>query len=274
MQHRRMFAVVLFVVITVAGRFALADEAAQQAAEQQKPDQAQEQKDWAMNATIIEACSCPMFCQCYFDSKPAAAGGHAAHADHANHNGASAAATHYCKFNNGYKVNSGHYGDTKLDDAHFWVSGDLGDDFSDGEMNWAVLTFDPAVTPQQREGIKAILGHVYPVKWKSFTVADDKPIEWKASKDRAEARLDGGKAAEVVLKRNQGMTDDPIVIKNLKYWGVPRHDGFVLMQNEVEAMRQAPEGQEPFEYKGTNGFMITFDIKSSDVANQPAGGGQ
>ena len=28
--------------------------------------------DWKMNATIIEACSCPMFCQCYFATKPAA----------------------------------------------------------------------------------------------------------------------------------------------------------------------------------------------------------
>jgi hypothetical protein len=24
--------------------------------------------EWAMNASIIEACSCPMFCQCYFNS--------------------------------------------------------------------------------------------------------------------------------------------------------------------------------------------------------------
>ena len=30
---------------------------------------------WAMNATVIEACSCPMFCQCYFNAEPA---GHAA----------------------------------------------------------------------------------------------------------------------------------------------------------------------------------------------------
>lgn len=35
--------------------------------------------DWAMNATIIEACSCPMFCQCYFNAKPASHGEHAGH---------------------------------------------------------------------------------------------------------------------------------------------------------------------------------------------------
>lgn len=52
---------------------------------------------------------------------------------------------------------------------------------------------------------------------------------WKFMKDRAEARLDSGKTAEVVLRRNPGMTDDPVVIKNLRYWGAPRNDGFVLM---------------------------------------------
>jgi hypothetical protein len=213
--------------------------------------------EWAMNATIIEACSCPMFCQCYFDSKPAA---------HAGHEGHGGGGEHYCKFNNAYRVNNGNYGETKLDGAKFWLGGDLGDDFSKGKMNWNVLTFDPSVTPQQREGIKVILGHVYPVEWKSATVADDKPVEWTATRDKAEARLDGGKAAEVVLKKNQGATDDPIVIKNLKYWGAPRNDGFLLMQNEVQALRQTPDDQKPFEFKGTNGFMITFDIKSSDVA--------
>ena len=28
--------------------------------------------DWSINATAIEACSCPMFCQCYFNLQPAA----------------------------------------------------------------------------------------------------------------------------------------------------------------------------------------------------------
>jgi hypothetical protein len=131
-------------------------------------------------------------------------------------------------------------------------------------MDWAILTFDPCVTPKQRAGIQAALGSLYPVKWKSFEVAADAPIEWKYAKDKAEARLDGGKGGEVVLLRNrQSNTDAPIVIQNLKYWGAPRNDGFVLMQNEVEAYRG---GSKPFEFKGTNGFMITFDINSKDAA--------
>jgi hypothetical protein len=204
---------------------------------------------WSMNATIIEACSCPMFCQCYFATAPA---GH-----HEGHD-----TKHFCKFNNAYQVNKGSYGSTDLAGAKFWVAGDLGGDFSKGQMDWAVLTFDPAVTPPQREGIVAALTQLYPVKWNSFTVAKDAPIEWKATKDAASARMDGGKAAEVVLTRWQGMTDDSIVIKNLKYWGAPRNDGFVLMPNTVEAYRV---GDKAFEYRGTNGFMITFDISSKDA---------
>jgi hypothetical protein len=209
--------------------------------------------DWAMNASIIEACSCPMFCQCYFNTSPA---GHSGHGDHSG-------GEHFCRFNNAYKINHGHAGQVKLDGAKFWVAGDLGSDFSQGKMDWAVLTFDPAVKPDQREAIKTILGHVYPVKWNSFTVASDSPMEWKAAKEKAEARLDGGKTAEVVLNKFAGMTSEPVVMKNLKYWGVPRNDGFIMMPNEVQAYRA---GDKPFEFKGTNGFMITLDINSRDVA--------
>ncbi|HEX5052028.1 MAG TPA: hypothetical protein VFZ65_09670 [Planctomycetota bacterium] len=51
-------------------------------------------------------------------------------------------------------------------------------------------------------------------------------------KDRPVAKLDGAKLAEVVLKRN-GLTDEPIVMHDLKYWGAPRNDGFLMMANET-----------------------------------------
>jgi hypothetical protein len=195
-----------------------------------------------------------MFCQCFFGPKPAA------HAGHEGHGGG-----HFCLFNNAYKVNIGHFGATKLDGAIFWASGDLGDDFGDGTGEWLHLTFDPSVTPQQREAINVIMGHILPLKWGSTSVGEDKKIGWQASRDAAHATLDGGAAAEIVLKKNAGMSDEPIVIKNLRYMGAPRNDGFVLMQNEIQTLRQAPAGHEPFEFKGTNGFMITFDISSADV---------
>ena len=40
-----------------------------------------------------------------------------------------------------------------LDGAKFWVATDLGDDFGDGELDWAVLYFDKTLTPAQREAI-------------------------------------------------------------------------------------------------------------------------
>jgi len=205
---------------------------------------------WSMNASIIEACSCPMFCQCYFNAEPAG------HGDHNGHG-----STHYCKFNNAFRVNKGTYGTTKLDGAKFWVAGDLGGDFSKGQMDWAVLTFDPSVTKAQRDGIVQVLGKLYPVKWNSFTIAPDQPISWVNSKETAIAKLDSGKAGEVSLKKFQGMTNEPVVIKNLKYWGAPRNSGFIMMPNTVEAYRL---GDKAFEHKGTNGFMITFDIASTD----------
>jgi hypothetical protein len=212
---------------------------------------------WSMNATAIEACSCPMFCQCYFNTKPAG------HAGHSHGEGGE----HFCKFNMAYKVNRGSYGATKLDGAKFWIAGDLGGDFSKGNMDWAVLTFDPSVTPEQREGIKAILPEVFPAKWNSFSVAPDAKVSWTATREHAEGKLDEGKAGEVVLNKFKGMTDDPIVIKNLKYWGAPRNDGFVMMPNEVEAYRT---GDKAFEFKGTNGFMITIDIASKDMKTADA----
>ncbi len=213
-------------------------------------DSVGQESDWSMNATVIEACSCPMFCQCYFNSKPAAHGGHG-HGD----------GEHFCKFNNAYKVNRGQYGSVKLDGTKFWLSGDLGDEFADGEMEWSVMTFDKATTPEQRQALSALVRQLFPVKWKSFKTADG-DIDWKADKDMAHATLDGGKTAEVKLKRFQGMSNEPVVIKNLKYWGAPRNDGFVLMPNEVEAYRV---GDKPFEFKGTNGFMVTFDMSSKDT---------
>jgi hypothetical protein len=209
--------------------------------------------DWALNATIIEGCSCPMFCQCYFNTKPAAHAGHASHG---------ATSEHYCRANFAYKVNKGHYGNVKLDGMKFWLAGDLGGDFSQGQADWVEATFEPSATKEQRQALAVILGHVYPLKWKSFTVAADATVDWHATRDRAEARLNGGKNGELALVRYPGMTSDSIVIKNLRYFGAPRNDGFILMPNEVEAYRV---GDKQFEYKGTNGFMITIDITSKDV---------
>lgn len=210
-------------------------------------------RDWDMNATAIEGCTCPMFCQCYFDSKPAA-----------HHQHGQAEGQHYCRFNMAYRVNKGQYRGVALDGAKFWIAGDLGGDFSKGMMDWAVVTFDRGMTKEQRDGVAAILPHVFPVKWNSFQTAEGSIDKWEFNNDAAHATLDAGRTAEVRLRRQEGNANapKPPVIMNLKYWGAPRNDGFVLMPSEVQAYRAGPKA---YESNGTNGFMITVDINSSDV---------
>src|SRR5262245_3712899 len=210
--------------------------------------------EWAAKMTVIEACSCPMFCQCYFNTKPAA---------HHEHGGE---AKHFCRANNAYKITSGHFGGTNLDGAKFWMAGDLGDDFSKGEMDWGVLYFDKALSQPQRDAIQTIVGQLFPVKWKSMKTAEGTIDKWEFDKNGAHALLDGGKTGEVKLRAFPGMGGEPVVMKNLPYWGAPRNEGFVMMPNEVEAYRVGPNA---FEFKDSNGFMLTLDISSKD-AKPPA----
>lgn len=205
---------------------------------------------WSMNVTTIEACSCPLFCQCYFNTKPAV---------HAEHGGMK----HFCRTNLAFRVNHGQYGSSRLDGAKFWIAADIGDDFSEGQMNWAVLIFDQATDQNQRKGIQTMLTKLFPVKWRSFTTSVGSISHWSYDKNFAYAAVDGGRTAEIKLKRFPGMSAELVVIKNLKYWAAPRNEGFVLMQNELEAYRT---GSNAFEYRGTSGFMITIDMKSKDFA--------
>jgi len=239
----------ILAALGAAAGLALAVSAANAAAAAAAPE-------WRMNATIIESCSCPMFCQCYFNTKPAA---------HHEHGGGG---KHFCKANLAYQVNKGSYGDVNLDGAKFWLTGDLGGDFSKMETEWGILTFDKSVAPAQRAAIEKIYTYLMPFKWQSFKTAEGM-ISWTATPGEARALLDGGKTAEIHLMA-AAQTDtagQPIVIKNLQYFGSTTNDGFVLMPAVLEAYRV---GDKAFEFKGTNGFMITFDIDSKSVA--PAAG--
>jgi hypothetical protein len=206
--------------------------------------------DWHFNGTAIEACSCPMFCPCYFNTSPAL---------HNTEHGAK----HFCKFNMAYKVNDGHYGDTDLSGVKFWVAGDLGDTWKDGEADWAVLTFEPGTTEAQKAGVAAALGHIFPLKWKSFVVAEDAAIQWGADEERAEATLAEGNHGRIILKKWQGIGGKSGMLTNIAYMGAPRNTGFKMMPNEIETWKV---GEKAFVFKGTTGFMITIDMSSQDVA--------
>ena len=203
---------------------------------------------WHFNGTVIEACSCPMFCQCYFNTEPAS---------HPDHDG-----DHFCKFNMAYKVNEGHHGDTDLAGVRFWVAGDLGANWEHGETEWAIVTFQKGTTPEQKAGVATALGHIFPVKWKEFAVADDADISWEASDERAEAKLAGGANAHIILNKWAGMDGNASMLENVRYFGAPRNDGFKMMPNEIETWKV---GEKAFEFKGTTGFMVTVDMRSEDL---------
>jgi hypothetical protein len=205
--------------------------------------------DWAVNATIIDGCSCRMLCPCIFGS-PATVGRAATH-EHAGHRS--------CFFNAAFRVNKGHYGEVKLDGLKFWFAGDKGD------ARTVELTFEPSTTREQREGIREFLSHFLPLEWESFTEGPDAKIDWKAEAVRAEAKLDGGKAAEVTLTRYSGATGKgTTVIKNMNYFAAKRNDGFNILPVEITAYRRGPRPA-PFEFRGTSGWTITIDMNSRDV---------
>jgi hypothetical protein len=205
--------------------------------------------DWAMNATIIDGCSCRMLCPCIFGS-PATVGSAATH-QHAGHRS--------CYFNAAFRVNKGHHGKVKLDGLKFWFAGDKGD------AKTVELTFEPSATQEQRAAIRVFMSHFLPLKWTSLTEGPDAKIDWKAEAVRAEAKLDGGKAAEVVLTRYAGATGEgTTVIRNMSYFAAARNDGFNILPVEHIAYRRGPKPA-PFEFKGTSGWTITIDMNSTDV---------
>jgi hypothetical protein len=205
--------------------------------------------DWAMNATIIDGCSCRLLCPCIFGS-PATVGSAATH-EHEGHRS--------CYFNAAFRVNQGHHGKVRLDGLKFWFAGDKGD------AKTVELTFEPSATEEQREGIREFLSHFLPLEWNSLTEGPDAKIEWKAEAVRAEAKLDGGRAAEVVLTRYSGATGEgTTVIDNMSYFAAPRNDGFNILPVEIVAYRRGPKPA-PFEFRGTSGWTITVDMNSKDV---------
>lgn len=162
-------------------------------------------KTWSIKADYIEACSCSAFCSCYFNTSPE--GGM------------------MCEFNNAVKITEGHVGDVKLDGKKFWISGDLGGDFSEGKMKSAVVTFDTGTTKAEKDAIMFLVGKVYPVTWKEVNM-DEAPITWEKSGMNGHAKL--GDKGEVVLEGIKGPDGQQAKLDNVKYWGAQKNTGFYL----------------------------------------------
>jgi hypothetical protein len=201
--------------------------------------------DFELTATYIEACSCDMFCPCYFNDHSTAHGEH----------------KHFCRANLVFKVDRGRYKDVKLDGAKVWIASDLGSDWSTGADSWVVVSYDPGVSPAQKAALDDIVAQLYPFKWQ-WVKTDTAAFSWNVDTNSgvATAKRDDGKG-EVILERVKGdKPNEEIVLKNLRYWNAQSNDGFRMWKSK----REAYEGHDQkFDYSGTNGFITTIHFSGA-----------
>ncbi len=186
---------------------------------------------WSYDATYIEACSCHLFCPCYFNN----------HAEHP-----------YCEFNMAIKVNDGKVGDVSFKGARFWLTGDLGDEWGTaGKSPWLVVTFDPKVPKEQRDAILKVLPKLYPTNFGKVEV-DESAFTWEIGQGTARAKLANGKG-EMDLEMFKGIDGGKAVLNNVRYFGANNNDGFEMYKSKVH--RYDGFGHK-FEYSGRNAFVI------------------
>ncbi|HLY75705.1 MAG TPA: DUF1326 domain-containing protein, partial [Planctomycetota bacterium] len=181
-----------------------------------------------------EACSCNLFCMCYFQSHPEGP---------------------FCEFNVAAKIHVGHVGDVKVDGEYFWLSGDLGGDFSK-PMKGVVITFDQKTPKAKRDAIATLVTKIYPAKFDSVKT-DEGTITYEKDGWAGHATLAG--RAEIKLEGVKDKNGDPTVIRNLTYWGAKKNDGFYLAYGTHHYKGNG------YDYSHTrkNGFFITIESSGS-----------
>ena len=201
---------------------------------------APKKKSWSVKADYIEACSCNLFCQCYFATHPEG--------------------EEFCEFNNAVRIREGHVGDTKVDGLKFWLSGDLGGDFSKGEMKSAVLTYDKGTTQAQKDAILFLVTQIYPVKWGKVEM-DEQPLSWERKGNEGTAMIGDGTMGKVQLT---GVVANGKIatIKDLTYWGAQSNDGFELAHSVHHYKGHGFD----YDCNNKNGFFITIE-SHGDIAN-------
>jgi hypothetical protein len=195
-----------------------------------------------MTADYVEACSCHLFCPCYFNK----------HAEHP-----------YCEFNMAVNVRKGSTANVDLAGAKYWLTGDLGDSWgTEKKGKWVVVSFDPATTKAQRDALAPIILKTYGLEWGELKV-QEAPIEITQSGDIAEAKLGGGQMAHMRLQREPGADGKGVVLKNVNYFGAHSNEGFALYKSTDHS---ADVAGHKFSYSDRNAFLITIDTGEAPPA--------
>jgi hypothetical protein len=193
-------------------------------------------KDWSYKADYIEACSCSMFCSCYFNDHPE--GGMK------------------CEFNNAIKFGPTKVGDVDLTGKKVWLSGDLGGDFNK-PLKSAVVTFDKGTSQAEKDAMVFLIQKIYPFKWEKIQM-DEAPITWERKGMDGMAKL--GDKAEVKLTGIKGADGKQVVINNLKYWGAPKNNGFELAYGTHHYRGNGHD----YSHENRNGFFVHIEGSGSD----------
>ena len=204
---------------------------------------------WRMKADYVEACSCHLFCPCYFN----------------NH-----AEMPFCEFNMAVTVREGHSGTTNLSGAKYWLTGDLGDKWgTEKKAAWVLVSFDPSTTKAQRDALAPMILKTYGFEWGELKV-QEAPIEIQRSGDIVEAKLAGGQQGYMKLKREPGADGKGVVLKNVNYFAASRNDGFEMYKS-IEHRADVPSHK--FSHSDRNAFLITIVSQEPPVAKTGMGSG-
>ena len=202
---------------------------------------------WQMKADYVEACSCHLFCPCYFNK----------HAEHP-----------HCEFNMAVKVHEGRSGEIDLTGAKYWITGDLGDEWGTNKKGaWAVVSFDPSTTKAQRDALAPMILRTYGLEWGDLKV-QEAPVDINRSGDVVNATLGGGQMATMKLQREPGADGNGVVLKNVKYFGAQNNTGFELYRSlEHSANVQGHN----FKYSDRNAFLISIETHEGEGSGMSSG---
>src|SRR5258708_4678754 len=165
---------------------------------------------WRMKADYVEACSCMLFCPCYFNKT-------------AHHP--------FCEFNMAVKVSEGYSGNTSLTGAKYWLTGDLGPDWGTKKIGkWVVVSFDPSTTKEQRDALAPMILKTYGLEWPELNI-QEALIEISKTGDIVEAKLGGGQLTAMKLRREPCADGTGVVLRNVKYFGAQNNSGFEMYKS-------------------------------------------
>src|SRR5437667_198404 len=189
---------------------------------------------WRMKADYVEACSCHLFCPCYFNK----------HAEHP-----------MCEFNMAVIVREGYSGNVDLANSKAWLTDEIGDKCgTEKKATWVTVSFDSKTTQAQRDALAPIILKTYGLEWGELRV-QEAPIEIRQSGDIVEAKLADGKQAYLKLQREPGVDGKGVVLKNVKYFDAVQNDGF-QMYRSIE--HRADVAGHQLSYADRNAFLITI----------------